>query len=143
MKKAAIWLMLVLSISLVNCKKEEGLITYNIQDGSGTSIMSNVTGPSGITSFISLYFVNNTFTINDNAFGCDANPEISDVGKKRNSKRIKDIPSSGWGNSMAAQDGHGYVVRYKNQSGGYNYAKFLVTHMTSYLSVTVEVKDPF
>lgn len=126
-----------------SCNKEEGVVSIRINDGTGQFITPAITSPSGIQGSMELWFGGGNFWTNVSTNGCDAAPEISDVGKVRNISKIDDIPTSGWSGLMAAQEKHGYVMRYKVQSGSYQYLKFYVEEAGAYGHATVQVKDPF
>ncbi len=138
---------ILLSCSLVvlstSCKKEEGVVSLRINDGTGQFISQLITTPSGAQGNIELWFGGGNFWTNMSTNGMDAAPEISDVGKVRNISKIDDIPTGGWAGLMSAQEKHGYVMRFKVLSGSYQYLKFYVEEAAAYGHATLQVKDPF
>ncbi len=132
-----------LAILATGCKKEEDVVSIRISDGTSQFISGIITSPSGIQGYMELWFGGGNFWTNVSANGCNAEPEISDIGKVRNISKIDDIPSSGWAGLMTAQEKHGYVMRYKVQSGSYQYLKFYVEEAATYGQATIQVKDPF
>lgn len=78
--------------------------------------------------------------------------DIVSVGKVNGLSGIKTIPSSGWGNKVAAVPGNGYIIRgrydYSPNIGEYKYVRVYVVNYTTNISeeiigVTIKYHSPW
>lgn len=128
------------------CKKTDPqAVSYTIEQNSSVAIASGISCSGAGSTSILLQLANNNFGVSTGTFSCGSGAQVqmSDVGKVKSILKIKEYPSGGWASAMSAVQGHGYVIRFKDASGNYSYAKMFVEDFISYSYAKVQIRYPF